>query len=97
MLQFNQWLESIYEDKLKPFLEEKEIIKCQTEEVVEQDLKQEIKKAHHQWVEANQYFHNVSDPKLIDHASYKIQAARTKYMYLLNKVKEKKEAAKKRG
>jgi len=51
-------------------------------------LKKEIKKAHQQWVDAKNYFENVSDPELIDYASYKIEAARTKYMYLLNKAKD---------
>ncbi len=42
-------------------------------------------------MEALEYFENVSDPDLIDHASYKIQAARAKYMYLLNKYKNNEE------
>ena len=51
-------------------------------------LKKEIKKAHQQWLDAKKYFENVSDPELIDYASYRIEAARTKYMYLLNKAKK---------
>ena len=51
------------------------------------ELKQEIQEAHQQWQKARKYFENVSEPELIDHASYKIEAARTKYMYLLKKAK----------
>ncbi|MFW5986423.1 MAG: DUF2508 family protein [Halanaerobiales bacterium] len=38
--------------------------------------------------QARHYFDNVSEPELIDHATYLIQAARIKYMYLLNKAKD---------
>lgn len=65
-----------------PYLEEKKIIKKRDD-----GLKEEIEKAHHQWQQARHYFNNVSEPELVDHASYLIQAARIKYMYLLNKAK----------
>ena len=70
-------------DNIRPYLEEKNIV-----EKEKTGLDHEIKEAHRQWIEAQNYFENVSEPELIDHASYKIQAARTKYMYLLNKAKE---------
>ncbi|MFW5786665.1 MAG: hypothetical protein ACOCV3_00190, partial [Halanaerobiales bacterium] len=57
--------------KFRPYLEEKEII---PEE--EPTLEDEINEAHQQWLDARQYFNNVSDPELIDYASYKIEAAR---------------------
>ncbi len=76
-------LENIKE-KFRPYLEEKKIVKKK-----EKHLQDEIKEAHQKWVNAQQYFNSVSEPELIDHASYLLQAARTKYMYLLNKVKER--------
>lgn len=70
-------------EELRPGLEEKQIIKKRPP-----GLREEIKKAHRQWLIARHYFENVSDPELVDHASYLIQAARKKYMYLLNKARE---------
>ncbi len=70
-------------EKLRPFLEDKKII-----EEKEKNLEDEIKEAHQKWLNARRYFNNVSEPELIDHASYLLQAARTKYMYLLDRVKE---------
>ena len=55
-----------------------------------EELEEEIQKAHEQWKDAQNYFENVAEPDLIDHASYKIEAARTKYMYLLKKAKNEK-------
>ncbi|MFW6381355.1 MAG: DUF2508 family protein [Bacillota bacterium] len=54
----------------------------------EAGLKEDIERAHRQWQQARHYFDNVSEPELIDHATYLIQAARIKYMYLLNKAKD---------
>ena len=47
-----------------------------------------INKAHEEWRNAEQLFQNVSDPDLIDHAIYKVEAARSRYVYLLKKAKE---------
>jgi acetoin utilization deacetylase AcuC-like enzyme len=76
------WWERVKEE-YRPYLEEKKIIKEH-----DKDLDEEIERARQQWIEAHNYFESVSDPELIDHASYLIQAAETKYMYLLNKAKE---------
>ena len=84
MLNFISWLKE-FKARVKSYMVEKQIIK--KEENI--GLTEEIKRAHQQWLEAQNYFDNVSDPNLIDHASYRIQAARTKYMYLLNKLKNK--------
>ncbi len=72
-------------DNIKPYLEEKKIIKEE-----EPGLKEEIEEAHRQWLEARRYFDSVTEPELVDHATYLIQAAKAKYMYLLNKYKEDK-------
>lgn len=75
------WVKKLY-DNFRPFLEEKEI-------VAEKDLTlvDEVREAQRQWQEARDYFNSVSEPELVDHAAYMIEAARVKYMYLLGKAK----------
>ena len=50
-------------------------------------LADEIREAHREWIRAQKYFHWVSDPELVDHAIFTEEAARKKYIYLLNKAK----------
>ncbi|NLZ52746.1 MAG: DUF2508 family protein [Thermoanaerobacteraceae bacterium] len=50
-------------------------------------LADEIRKAHQEWVRAQKYFQWVSDPELVDHAIFTEEAARRKYIYLLNQAK----------
>lgn len=47
-----------------------------------------IEKARAEWLAARTYFDNVTDPDLIDHAIYTIEAAERKYMYLLRHAEE---------
>ena len=93
MVRLNNWLEEVLDNRIKPFFREKELLFERTngkEEKEESDwLYGEIEKARRQWINSHKYFHSVSDPELIDHASYKIQAARAKYMYLLNKARSR--------
>ena len=60
--------------------------------VEEKDENQEfvdlVNKAHNEWRSAEQFFENVTDPDLIDHAIYKVEAAKSRYRYLLRKAKE---------
>ena len=44
-------------------------------------------KAKNEWLAAQNYFDNVSDPDLVDYAIYEMEAARKKYMYLLKQAK----------
>lgn len=46
-----------------------------------------VNKAKNEWLAAQNYFDNVSDPDLVDYAIYEIEAARKKYMYLLKQAK----------
>ena len=80
--QFNVMLERLKET-WRPFLEENGIIKEQ-----EPDIKEHLSKAHLEWKEAQAYFNNVSEPELVDHAAFLLQAAESKYMYLLRKYRE---------
>ncbi|MCG0275960.1 MAG: YaaL family protein [Thermosediminibacteraceae bacterium] len=54
----------------------------------ELSLNDEVKKAHMELVSAEKYFQSVTDPDLVDHAIYTMEAARRKYIYLLKKARE---------
>jgi len=47
-----------------------------------------VAKAHAEWQAAQAYFENVTDPDLVDHAIFAIEAAERKYMYLLRHAEE---------
>lgn len=49
----------------------------------QQEFYNTIAMAHQEWVDAQNFFENVVDAELVDHAIYKIEATKTKYMYLL--------------
>ncbi len=51
------------------------------------DLNKELKEAKEEWFKAKKYFDSVSEPELVDHAIYLLEAAETKYTYLLKKKK----------
>jgi len=51
------------------------------------DLQVQVDRAHREWVSAQQYFQSVSEPELVDHAIYLLEAAERKYMYLLNQMR----------
>ncbi|WP_109840467.1 DUF2508 family protein [Schnuerera ultunensis] len=48
-----------------------------------------LKKAQEEWKNKEVYFQSVTDPDLVDHAIYELEASRIKYIYLLKKVKER--------
>lgn len=62
-----------------------------TEEVFEHEGEQEmlslIDEARREWLASRNYFDNVVDPDLIDHAVYVSQAAEKRYMYLLKQAR----------
>lgn len=76
------WVEKV-KSSWQPYLEEKLIVKPQ-----EQTLKEKILEAKREWLNARNYFDNVSDPELIDHAAYLLKAAESKYMFFLKQVKK---------
>lgn len=59
-----------------------------TPEEIRQRLLEQVEKAHKEWLEAKNYFQFVSNPDLVDHAIYAIEAAEKKYMYLLKLARE---------
>lgn len=52
-------------------------------------LKKEIELAKRDWLLAHNYFQNVTDPDLVDHAIYMLEAAEAKYSYLLKRARKK--------
>lgn len=48
-----------------------------------------LDKAHQEMADAENFFNNVVDPELVDHAIYKMEAAKSKYSYLLKQAREK--------
>jgi len=53
-------------------------------------LVEAIDEARREWQTARAYFETVSDPALVDHAIYVMEAAEKKYMYLLRMARENK-------
>jgi hypothetical protein len=53
----------------------------------EMRLAEQIREAQQEWVRTQKYFQWVSDPELVDHAIFAEEAARRKYIYLLNQAK----------
>lgn len=51
------------------------------------DIIDSVERARKDWLTARVYFDNVTDPDLIDHAIYWIEAAEKKYVYLLKQAK----------
>ena len=59
-----------------------------TEPVIhEADLAEIVEAARQDWLMAQMYYNNVSDPDLVDHAVYQMQAAEKKYNYLLKQAR----------
>ena len=54
----------------------------------DEQMLENIRIAHEDWRNAEKYFQSVTDPDLIDHAIYRIEAARTRYTYLLKLARE---------
>lgn len=48
---------------------------------------EEVEAARREWLGYRAYFDCVSDPELVDHAIYAVQAAERKYMYLLRRAR----------
>lgn len=53
----------------------------------DKELAQCVFKAYEEWQSAENFFHSISDPDLIDHAIYKLEASKARYVYLLKQAK----------
>lgn len=58
------------------------------EKTEKEEMLESLKEAHREWKDREEYFQSVTDPDLIDHAIYELEASKVKYTYLLKKVKE---------
>ena len=50
-------------------------------------LAQQIEQARQEWLSAQNYYNNVSDVDLVDHATFLIHAAEKKYTYLIKRAR----------
>lgn len=53
------------------------------------DFLQAVEQARREWQDARDRFNQISDPDLIDHAIYAVEATERRYMYLLKKARER--------
>ncbi len=51
-------------------------------------LADSVEHAREEWLGSRAYFDTVSDPDLVDHAIYMMEAAEKRYIYLLKKARE---------
>lgn len=54
------------------------------------DLRAQVEAAQREWQATEQYFQMVSDPELVDHAIYAMEAAQRKYLYLFRQLRKSK-------
>jgi hypothetical protein len=52
------------------------------------ELQGQVDAAHREWQAAQQYFQMVSEPELVDHAIFTLEAAQRKYMYLFRQLRQ---------
>lgn len=52
-----------------------------------EELLAKINQAKQEWLDAQNYFNQATDPELVDHAIISLQAAEKKYMYWLKQMK----------
>lgn len=81
-----------YKEKAQRIIEYANILSkkfINKEKTEEEKILENLKKAHDEWKNKEVYFQSVTDPDLVDHAIYELEASRIKYIYLLKKVKER--------
>lgn len=74
----------------KPWMRVTEWLRGQKQEEEPTELEKlqvEIEQAREEWAIARQHIDHVSDPELIDHAIYYLEAAERKYGFLLREAK----------
>lgn len=81
----------MYKEKLERIIKYVNILseKFKTKDKTEEEeILESLKEAHKEWRDKEKYFHSVTEPDLIDHAIYELEASKVKYIYLLKKAKE---------
>lgn len=46
-----------------------------------------LTEARDEWLQAQNYFENVSEPDLVDYAIYRLEAAKIRYMHLIKQAR----------
>lgn len=59
----------------------------QGKEYTAPSLAEMVEQARREWLGAKAYYEEVTDPDLVDHAAYAIQAAEKKYIFLLKRAR----------
>ena len=59
----------------------------QKQQTIPEGYAGEVGQALYEWKAAQQFFECVSEPELVDYAIFEMEAARRRYIYLLNKQK----------
>ena len=58
-----------------------------SEKTEKEKIIESLRQAEKEWKDKEKYFQSVTEPDLVDHAIYELEASKIKYMYLLKKVK----------
>ncbi|MFY9176698.1 MAG: YaaL family protein [Caldicoprobacterales bacterium] len=53
----------------------------------QEEFMEVLTEARDEWMQAQNYFENVSEPDLVDYAIYRLEAARRRYMYLMKQAR----------
>ncbi|GFN35708.1 DUF2508 family protein [Tepidimicrobium xylanilyticum] len=83
---------SYYKEKTYRILEYVDILSNKIKgrkKTEEEKMMENLKRAHEEWKNKEIYFQWVTDPDLVDHAIYELEASKIKYIYLLKKVRER--------
>lgn len=83
----NRWFSDLF-DKVWDYLVPDETGTSAPKKREEPEVIRAVDAARLEWERARAYFDNVTDPDLVDHATYEIKAAERKYMYLLRRAQE---------
>jgi hypothetical protein len=73
----NRWLDDVAED-----------LPSQSIQETQEELTVIVNAAKQEWLNAQSYFNQATEPELVDHAILSLQAAERKYMYWLNRMKK---------
>jgi len=57
------------------------------------EIAEAIREAKNEWIAAQRFFAEVTDPDLVDQAIYRLEAAERKYMYLWKEVRNNGQAS----
>lgn len=69
-------------------LRRRETVPALSVDASRQQMRLLVDEARREWLLAQRYFDSVSDPELVDHATYLLKATERRYIYLLHKAAE---------